>query len=120
MAIAPLLTANKALAKLTIIPFAVNEAPAPAPPISAWIPAGLPFVAMYNPNTFSSSHAQIIDEKVDSNGLPGILESKYQQNKSISVSLILDATGASPGGGLIGSALSQASKLLGGVDVLIA
>ena len=56
MALTSFLNANKALAKLTIIPFAVIEKA--GSPISTWIPAGLPFVAMYNPTTFSTAHGQ--------------------------------------------------------------
>lgn len=113
MALVSLPSANKALAKLTIIPF-VNRKP------YYLIPGGLPFVAMYNPNTFSTNHGQANIKKVNSNKLAGILEQKYAINKTISVDLLLDATGASPAGGFIGAGLSKAAKLVGGVDVLVA
>lgn len=112
MALVSLPSANKALAKLTIIPF-LNKKP--------WIiPAGVPFVAMYNPSTFSTQHSQSYVDKANTDGVEAITEFKRTINRTISVQLLLDATGASPAGGVVGAALSKAAKTVGSVDVLIA
>ena len=112
MALIPLPSANKALAKLTIIPF-LNAKP--------WtIPAGVPFVAMYNPTSFTTQHNQSYVEKPNTDGVEAILEFKRSINKTISVQLLLDATGASPAGGVIGAALSKVAKAVGSVDLLVA
>lgn len=113
MALVPALSANKALAKLTILPFAESKS-------GNLIPAGLPFIAMYNPGTFSTSHGAVIYPKDTTDGLAGKIEFKNAINKSISVELFLDATGASPAGGFIGAGLSKAAKTMGSVDVLVA
>jgi len=114
MALVPALSTNKALAKLTIIPFVEtasgNLRPAALPP----------FIAMYNPSTFSTSHGTVWVEKTNTDGVKGPLELKSTENDSITVDLILDATGASPAGGFVGLALSKAAKAIKGVDLLIA
>jgi nucleoid-associated protein YgaU len=112
MALIPLPSANKALAKLTIIPFLYKK-----PYI---IPAGPPFVAMYNPTSFSKSSNQTVVELAKTDKLPARLEFKQNGNNTIKVDLLLDATGASPAGGVIGLGLSKAAKVAGGVDILIA
>lgn len=115
MALLPLsIGGNKALAKLTIIPFAIKDDK------PSFTPAGLPFVAMYNPASFSKTNNQELAPKINSDGTQGPLEFKQSTNESITIEIFLDATGASPGGGFVGSALSKASKTLGGVDVLVA
>lgn len=114
MALVPALSTNKALAKLTIIPFVETQA-------GGLRPAALPpFIAMYNPSTFSTSHGTMWVEKNDTSSTKSSLELKSTENDSITVELILDATGASPAGGFIGLGLSKAAKALKGVDVLIA
>jgi hypothetical protein len=113
MALVPLsIGGNKMLAKLTILSF-VNSKP-------YIIPAGPPFIAMYNPSTFTTQHSQSLVEKPATDGVEATTEFKRTINSTITVSLILDATGASPGGGLVGATLSKVAKTIGGVDVLIA
>lgn len=114
MAILPVIGGTKALAKLTIIPFAIKDDK------PSFTPAGLPFVAMYNPSSFSKTNNQELIPKANSSGTQVPLEFKQSTNESITVTLLLDATGASPGSGFIGSALSKTAQTLGGVDVLIA
>lgn len=114
MALVPVLSTNKALAKLTIIPFTKTKTGGIRP---ALLP---PFVAMYNPSTFSTTHGQALLTKDTSDKLKGIVEQKNAINDSITVDLLLDATGASPAGGFIGSAMSKSAKAVKGVDLLIA
>ncbi|MCK6641714.1 MAG: LysM peptidoglycan-binding domain-containing protein [Bacteroidia bacterium] len=114
MALVSALNSNKALAKLTIIPFKITASGNLRPA------SGLPFVAMYNPSSLSSSHSRELVAKYTSDGLEGKMEPKNMINDSISVELFLDATGASPAGGFIGAALSKTSQLIKGVDALIA
>lgn len=113
MALVPALSTNKALAKLTIIPFSTTR-------VGMWVPNGVPFIAMYNPSTFSKNVAHGLAEKPTTNNLPGAIEIKPEYNETIKLDLILDATGASPAGGFVGAALSKGAKLLGGVDILVA
>lgn len=103
---------NKALAKLTILSFK-NKKP-------YIIPAGLPFVAMYNPTTFSTSHGTSYVKKPTSDKLVAKLEAKNQSNRTVKVDLLLDATGASPGSGVVGAALTKGAQAVGGVDLLVA
>jgi nucleoid-associated protein YgaU len=113
MALTPLSNGgNKALAKLTIIPF-LNRLP-------YIIPGGPPFIAMYNPTTFSTRNAIKTVQKYTSDGAPAVLSFKQVENRTLKVDLLLDATGASPAGGIVGATLSKTAKTLGGVDVLIA
>ncbi|MEO5642809.1 MAG: LysM peptidoglycan-binding domain-containing protein [Bacteroidia bacterium] len=107
---------NKALAKLTIIPFALIEKQLK----TTFIPAGLPFVAMYNPASFSKDNFLEFIPKSKTDKLTPQIENKGSVQASITVDLLLDATGASPGGGFVGSALSKTAKTLGGVDILVA
>lgn len=112
MALIPVsLIGNKALAKVTIIPFK-NSGSA--------VPAGPPFVAMYNPAGFTTQRGQELVPKYKTDGTEGQLESKNLQNSTISLDIFLDATGASPAGGVIGAALSKAAKVAQGVDILVA
>ncbi len=113
MALTPLsLVGNKALAKLTIIPF-LNRSP-------YIIPGGIPFIAMYNPNTIKTQNSLETTQKYTSDGLSGAIEVKKIQNRTLDIELLLDATGASPGAGIAGATLSKVAKAAGGVDVLIA
>ncbi len=112
MALIPLPSANKALAKLTIIPF-LNQKP-------YIIPAGVPFVAMYNPTTFNTQHNQTLVDLVKSDGIEATTAFKRTINQTISVQLFLDATGASPAGGVVGATLSKVAKAAGSVDLLVA
>lgn len=114
MALVSALSTNKALAKLTIIPFEKTAN-------GSLKPAALPpFVAMYNPTSFSTSHGKVNVVKGTSDGMKGAIEQKNATNDTITVDLLLDATGASPAGGFIGHALSKTAKALKGVDVLVA
>lgn len=114
MALVPALSTNKALAKLTILSFTETKGGGIRP---ALLP---PFIAMYNPTTFTlSSHKELLS-KLNSDGLQGVLECKNEINRTLTVDLVLDATGASPAGGFIGAGLSKVAKALKGVDVLIA
>lgn len=113
MALVPVLSTNKALAKLTIIPFSTKKS-------GSWVPAGIPFIAMYNPTTFTLAGGTTYVEDTTSSGTPGKKVFKSVECETLKVDLILDATGASPAGGFVGAALSKGAKLLGGVDVLVA
>lgn len=112
MALVSLPSANKALAKLTIIPF-LNKKP-------YIVPAGVPFVAMYNPSTFSTQHNQVLIDKTKTDGVETTTEFKRTINQTINVQLLLDATGASPAGGVVGLALSKAAQAVGSIDLLVA
>lgn len=114
MALVPALSANKALAKLTILAFTKTKNGGVRP---ATLP---PFVAMYNPSTFSLNTNKVTEAKPQSDGLAGRLEQKYECNETLTVDLLLDATGASPAGGFVGLALSKSAAALKGVDALIA
>lgn len=114
MALVPALSTNKALAKLTILPFTEMKSGFTRP---ALLP---PFIAMYNPASFTLNHEKDLISKFESSGLQGVLESKNTKNQTLTVEILLDATGASPAGGFVGSALSKVAKALKGVDVLIA
>ncbi|HTL83239.1 MAG TPA: LysM peptidoglycan-binding domain-containing protein [Bacteroidia bacterium] len=112
------LSGNKALAKLTIIPFAVKEKA--GVPVTTLIPAGVPFVCMYNPTTFTKSNNTRSIPKPTTSNLPPKVEQKALENETVTFDILLDATGASPGSGVVGAALTKTAKTLGGVDLLIA
>ncbi|MDQ3112434.1 MAG: LysM peptidoglycan-binding domain-containing protein [Bacteroidota bacterium] len=112
--------ANKALAKVTIIPFVKTEVDLGGTVKSILVPTGVPFVAMYNPTSFTKTNNLKFSEKQTSDGTPGKLEYKYQDNDTLNIKILLDATGASPGSGVVGSALTKTAKNLGGVDVMVA
>jgi nucleoid-associated protein YgaU len=116
--------ANKALAKVTIIPFAVKEITGPDKVViavkSTLIPAGLPFVAMYNPTTFTKSNNLTLVKKNTTDGLEGKVDVKFVGNDTLNFKILLDATGASPGSGVVGAALTKTAKAQGGIDGMVA
>jgi nucleoid-associated protein YgaU len=113
MALVSSLSTNKALAKLTIIPFAADKN-------GNIKPAGVPFIAMYNPSSLSRQNSISLVEKNTSDGVKSPLEFKSEGNEVLDINLFLDATGASPAGGLVGATLSKTAKALHGVDLLVA
>jgi nucleoid-associated protein YgaU len=93
----------RAVAKLVILPFKkkVNG--------KLVLPAGVPFIAPYNPTNFSFSGGNEIVSKYNAGNKPGQIESLYPELKKLSVDLFLDGTGASPPLGLpVGSAFGAA------------
>ncbi|HET6990286.1 MAG TPA: hypothetical protein VFJ43_03135, partial [Bacteroidia bacterium] len=98
----------RALAKLAIIP--LNS--------ETLKPNGIPFLALYNPTTVTLSSGAVLAKKPTTNKFPGDLSLLYQNNRTLSVDLFLDGTGASPPLGVpIGKAFGAVSKAIPGGSV---
>lgn len=74
------------LAKLIILPLDAETG----------IPTGIPFVAMYNPTTFSFTKSQETTQKPLKNTDGSANEFNYNPNQTISLQLFFDGTSASP------------------------
>ncbi|HTF04393.1 MAG TPA: LysM peptidoglycan-binding domain-containing protein [Bacteroidia bacterium] len=96
---------GRAVAKLTILP--CKEV------AGKLIPSGIPFIAPYNPNTFSFAQESVNVLKPTNGSSTPVYETKYTENKILTVDFFLDGTGASPPLGLsLGSAAGAAVSSL--------
>lgn len=100
---------GRALAKLTIIPYLKC--------IDGKLSgiAGKPFFALYNPTTYSINGGKEMATKHVAGGGPGNVEDLYAINRTLSIELFLDGTGASPPLGIpIGAAFGAIGNAIGG------
>jgi nucleoid-associated protein YgaU len=99
---------GRATAKLTIIPFLDPDFKTPT---------GDKFIALYNPSTFTLSRTTELAAKPTTNGRAGDLNFLYENNRSLTVDLIIDGTGASPPLGIpIGKAFGAVGNLIPGAS----
>lgn len=97
---------GRALAKLRIIAYSDEEFKTLT---------GGTFMAIYNPTTFSMTKEQTLVPKYVAGKSLGNLEFLYSPNRTLSVDLFIDGTGASPPLGLpIGKAFGLLGNALGG------
>lgn len=101
----------RAVTKLIILPCKEIKA------TGKLIPSGVPFIAPYNPSSFSFSSGTALQVKNTAGYKQGRVQDLHPENKTLSVELFLDGTGASPPLGIptaaafgaIGGAISNAT-----------
>lgn len=94
----------RAVSKLVIIPFKEVNDKGKLKGLAA-----PPFIAPYNPTTFTVGSASELVAKYTAGGGKSPIEQKYENNKTLNVEFFFDGTGASPPLGLpIGSAFGAA------------
>jgi nucleoid-associated protein YgaU len=102
---------GRALAKLNILAFAEKDETTnkfKGPPIGR-------FIALYNPTTFSINAGKEQTTKVTAGSGAGDIEDLYTTNRTLSVELFIDGTGASPPLGVpVGKAFGAIANAIGG------